>query len=185
MDRSQGGLGIGLTLVRQLVEMHSGRVEARSKGAGTGSEFLVVLPAMAERSDPSREPARPSKPDSPIKPRRILVVDDNVDFAASLKLLLEHEGQVVEVVHDGQSALDAAKTFSPDVVLMDLGLPGINGFETAHALRAMPEMRGALLIAVSGYAQDEDRRRSAREGFDNHLQKPVELQQILDAIRGG
>jgi CheY-like chemotaxis protein len=183
MDRSQGGLGIGLTLVRQLVEMHNGSVEARSEGTGAGSEFIVRVPAMAEQREAKREPARPKK-EGPVETRRILIVDDNVDFAIGVKMLLDHDGHVVQVAHDGPSALEVARAFTPDVVLLDLGLPGMNGFETARALRAMPEVRDALLVAVSGYAQDEDRRRSEREGFDDHLKKPVDPEQIIEVIRG-
>jgi two-component system CheB/CheR fusion protein len=185
LDRAQGGLGIGLTLVRQLVNMHNGTVEVHSRGRGEGSEFIVRLPAMPQPTqaggDTSQEQATPP---APVAPRRILLVDDNVDFADSLKLLLAYEGHVVEVCHDGKTALEVAKKMPPDVVLLDLGLPGMNGFDTAREMRAVPELRDALLIAVSGYAQDEDRRRSAREGFAAHLKKPVDLDDILEIMRG-
>jgi two-component system, chemotaxis family, CheB/CheR fusion protein len=181
LDRAQGGLGIGLTLVRQLVGMHNGHVEAHTRGPGEGSEFVVRLPAMPEPTtsqasvDTSAEPAARA----PLAPSRILLVDDNVDFADSLKLLLTYEGHVVEVCNDGRSAVEVAKQMLPDVVLLDLGLPGMNGFDTAREMRALPGLRDALLIAVSGYAQEEDRRRSAREGFAAHLKKPVDLQEIF------
>jgi two-component system CheB/CheR fusion protein len=183
IDRAQGGLGIGLTLVRQLVEMHNGQVEARSEGVGKGSEFIVRLPAVQEARERTRELPQPTSSGASVK-RRILIVDDNVDFAVGMKMLLDHEGHVVQVAHDGPSAIEASKAFAPDVVLLDLGLPGMNGFETAQALRAMPEMRHVLLIAISGYAQEEDRRRSEREGFDDHLKKPVDPKQVLEVIQG-
>ena len=182
MDRSHGGLGIGLTLVRQLVEMHSGRVEAHSEGKGKGSEFLIRLPVMHWEGKPAVEVVVP-KPEGVSDQRRILLVDDNRDFADSMKMLLERERHKVEIAYDGMSALETARTFSPDVVLLDLGLPGMNGYETAKQLRAMPEMRDVLMIAVSGYAQEEDRQRSAREGFDGDLKKPVEVQKILEVIQ--
>jgi CheY-like chemotaxis protein len=183
IDRAQGGLGIGLTLVRQLVEMHNGRVEARSEGVGKGSEFIVRLPAVQERPQPPPVEPEPANAGTAAK-RRVLIVDDNVDFADGMEMLLDHEGHEARVAHDGASAIEIARVFAPDVVLLDLGLPGMNGFETAQALRAIPEMRDVLLIAISGYAQEEDRRRSEREGFSGHLTKPVDPRQVLALLQG-
>jgi two-component system CheB/CheR fusion protein len=182
MDRAQGGLGIGLTLVKQLVEMHNGSVEAHSAGVGTGSEFIVRLPALAEKPASSPAPLQPRRTRSS-KRRRVLIVDDNIDFAAGMKILLEHEGHTAEIAHDGKSAVETAKRFSPEVVLLDLGLPRMNGFETAQALRALLETRDALLIAVSGYGQEDDLRRSERAGFDRHLKKPIDPKQLLAALQ--
>jgi CheY-like chemotaxis protein/two-component sensor histidine kinase len=180
LDRTQGGLGIGLTLVRQLVEMHGGRVEAHSEGPDKGSEFVVHLPVMpAERRPQDNAPQ--AKPKAATK-RRILIVDDNLDFAASMKLLLQTQHHEVEIAQDGLAAIETAKAFNPDIVLLDLGLPGLNGYETAQRLRAMQELRDVRLIAVSGYAQEEDRQRSQRAGFDTHLKKPVDFHHILEVI---
>ncbi len=184
IDRSQGGLGIGLTLVRQLVEMHSGRVEAHSEGVGKGSEFVIRLPIISiESESKSKGVGPPPEQRASFQPRRVLIVDDNVDFADSMKVLLEMKRHEVQVAHDGKSAIEAAQAFVPDVVLLDLGLPGMNGYETAQRLRTMAEMRDAILIAVSGYAQEEDRQRAARAGFNVHLKKPVDFQQILEAMQ--
>jgi two-component system, chemotaxis family, CheB/CheR fusion protein len=182
MDRSQGGLGIGLTLVRQLVEMHNGHVEAYSEGSGKGSEFVIRLPVV-QNDLKSTEAVVASEPKDASARRRILIVDDNRDFTDSMKMLLEYERYNVKIAYDGMSALEVAKTFAPDVVLLDLGLPGMNGYETAQQLRAMPVMQGVLLIAVSGYAQEEDLQRSSREGFASHFKKPVEVRQILEVIQ--
>jgi len=182
MDRSQGGLGIGLTLVRQLVEMHNGHVEAYSEGSGKGSEFVIRLPVVQNNLASTEAVVASESKDASVR-RRILIVDDNRDFTDSMKMLLEYEHYNVEIAYDGMSALEMARTFAPDVVLLDLGLPGMNGYETAQQLRAMPAMRGVLLIAVSGYAQEEDIQRSSREGFDSHFKKPIEVRQILEVIK--
>jgi signal transduction histidine kinase/ActR/RegA family two-component response regulator len=175
LDRSQGGLGIGLTLVRQLVEMHGGRVEAHSEGPGRGSEFLVRLPAL-----PVEEPAEAPEPAAPGRPargprRRVLVVDDNRDAAESLALLLGVAGHEARVSHDGPSALAAAAEFRPDAVLLDIGLPGMDGYEVARRLRAETDTGRALLVALTGYGQEEDQRRALAAGFDHHLIKPADL----------
>jgi len=182
LDRSQGGLGIGLSLVKGLVEMHGGTVSAKSAGAGKGSIFTMRLPlAGIERQEPKPVAERPA---GSAAAHRILVVDDNFDAAESMQLMLEKSGHAVAVVHDGLEALDAARDFRPDVVLLDIGLPGMDGFELAAALRALPETSRAHLIAVSGYGQDKDRARSAKAGIDLHLVKPVDPAKLHDAING-
>ncbi len=185
LDRSQGGLGIGLSLVRGLVEMHGGQVSAASPGVGGGSTFTIVLPlARLEAPEP---PRRAPVAVTPRDARRVLVVEDNADAAESMRMLLDGIGHQVAVVNDGDAAVAAARTFRPEVVLLDIGLPGMDGFQIASALRAMPETSRAHLIAVSGYGQDKDRARSAQAGFDLHLVKPVDptrLAEAIDAARG-
>jgi signal transduction histidine kinase len=178
--RAQGGLGIGLTLVRTLVEMHHGRVEARSDGPGMGSEFVVTLPllsAVHAESEPS-----PSLETMPT--RRILIVDDNGDAAETLGTLLESLGAVVAVVHSGRSALSAFDTFRPDTVLLDIGMPEMDGYEVARRLRAMPNHADVQLIALTGWGQHHDQRRARAAGFDHHMVKPPDigrLRQLLTA----
>ncbi|MCI0671478.1 MAG: ATP-binding protein [Myxococcaceae bacterium] len=172
-DRSQGGLGIGLTLVKQLVELHEGSVSAHSEGTGRGSEFRVCLPCpeLDERTD---TPAPVLEQLS--RGLRVLVVDDNVDAAETLAELLGIWGISVRAVHDGISALEEASQFDPEVVLLDIGLPRIDGFEVARRLRSNPAHSRTLLIALTGYGQSEDRARAREAGFDHHLTKPVDLQ---------
>jgi PAS domain S-box-containing protein len=176
LRRSHGGLGIGLTLARRLVEMHSGTIDARSDGAGMGSEFVVRLPLATEEVLP--RPAKPTDGHEVVgraPTRRILVVDDNEDSTESLATLLKLLGHEVRTAYDGSSALAAARDFRPDVVLLDIGMPGMTGYDVARAMREMPEVRDAVLVAQTGWGQDEDRRRSADAGFDHHLVKPVDL----------
>jgi signal transduction histidine kinase len=172
LDRAQGGLGIGLTLVHKLVELHGGRVEAFSAGPNQGSEFVVHVPALEEM------PPRPANGASrtPDKHRlcRVLVVDDNEDATRSLSMLLEMAGHEVQICHDGPSALRTAEAFGPEVVLLDIGLPGMDGFEVARRLRAQPVSPRPLLVALSGYSQAEDQRRARESGFDHHLVKPAD-----------
>ncbi len=182
IDRAQGGLGIGLTLVRQLVEMHGGHVLARSEGVDRGSEFVIRLPLMPEKRVPEREVRQPPSEGTP-KHRRVLIVDDNEDFASSLQFLLQAEEHEVQTAHDGVTAIEMAQEFVPDIILLDLGLPGLNGYETAQRLRAIPELKNLILIAVSGYAQEEDRKRSERAGFTTHLKKPIDIDKVLETIR--
>jgi signal transduction histidine kinase len=183
LDRAQGGLGIGLTLVRSLVEMHGGLVEVSSEGVGRGSEFVVRLPAIA---DGQRSVPVESADDGPVVPRRVLVVDDNEDSADSLATLLQLGGHEVETAHNGLRALEAAGAFSPEVVLLDIGLPGMSGFEVARALRERRDTRDALIVAMTGYGQETDRERSRDAGFDFHLVKPLDpkdLRRLLSAGR--
>jgi CheY-like chemotaxis protein len=183
LDRAQGGLGIGLTLVRNLVELHGGTVEAHSAGPGHGSEFVVSLPALAAapegaKASASAQTALPVLPT--VSAARVLVVDDNVDAAETLADLLDLWGHPVCTVHDGAAALEQAESFQPAVVLLDIGLPGIDGYEVAQRLRRDQGYCG-LLIALTGYGQDEDRRRSEEAGFDHHLTKPVDPE-VLRAL---
>jgi two-component system CheB/CheR fusion protein len=180
LDRAEGGLGIGLTLVEKLVRMHGGRVEARSPGVGFGSTFTVHLPLV--RSDEPMRLAPISAAEAP--GRRVLVVDDNVDSAEMLKTLLEMNGHTVRVAHDGHTALAAASTFSPNVILLDIGLPGMDGYRVIKELRALPSMATVTIVATTGYGREEDRARCLAAGFDDHLTKPIDhalLERILAA----
>ena len=172
LSRSRGGLGVGLSIVRRLVEMHGGRVEATSDGPGRGSEFRVSLPENA-LSTSAAAPFLRIPPKAPAAARRILVVDDNADSASSLAALLELSGNVVRMAHDGLDAVHQTREFAPDVVLLDIGLPGIDGYEAARRIRSLPRGRGILLVAVTGWGQSEDRQRSREAGFDHHMVKPL------------
>jgi PAS domain S-box-containing protein len=181
-DHAHGGLGIGLSLVRSLVELHCGSVLAHSEGRGKGCEFVVRLPASrpAVTIDDRGKPAPNPGAAAPAHRRQILVVDDNRDAANSLaRLLTILCRQDVRVAYDGPSALDAAASFRPDVVLLDIGLPGMDGYEVARRLRARTEFAGTLLVALTGWGQDEDRQRSRDAGFDRHLVKPVDPDALL------
>jgi PAS domain S-box-containing protein len=175
-ERQQGGLGIGLTLVRRLAEMHGGRVEAFSEGAGRGSEFVVTLPVLREPIEVAPAPAPAREP--AVHGRRILVVDDNRDAAESLALLLSISGHQTRLAHDGQEAIAAAADFRPDVVLLDIGLPKLSGHEAARRIREQPWGKAMVLVALTGWGQDKDRQRSMEIGFDHHLVKPVDLTSI-------
>jgi PAS domain S-box-containing protein len=183
LDRSQGGLGIGLTLARRLVEMHGGTIHASSAGPGRGSEFVVRLPALVQVKE-ARESGGPSGPASAAPPpRRILIADDNEDFAEmTARLLQRRGGHEVKAVYDGPAALEAAQAFQPEVAFLDIGLPGVDGYRLAQQFRQRPGLEGALLVALTGYGQEEDRRRALAAGFDEHLTKPVRydtLQRLL------
>jgi signal transduction histidine kinase/ActR/RegA family two-component response regulator len=178
-DRAHGGLGLGLALVKSLVELHGGRVAAYSDGAGEGSRFTVWLPRCAaaeDLTDAAREGPCRAVASSALK---VMIVDDNVDAAQSLALLLEAEEYCVSVEYDAHAALKRARLEAPDVLLLDLGLPEVDGYELARRLRNLPGTRNAVLIAVTGYGQDEDRRRSHAAGFDHHLLKPVDPTQLM------
>jgi two-component system CheB/CheR fusion protein len=181
LDRPQGGLGIGLSLARRLVELHGGRVEAFSGGPGQGSEFVVWLPARAAPQATAGQ-ENESRPAVPSTGRRILVVDDNADAAESLAMMLQLNGHEVRTALDGPAALEAARAFKPQFVLLDIGLPGMSGYEVAGRLRQRPETQKAVLIAVTGYSQAEDRQRSKEAGFDHHLAKPVTLDELNAAL---
>jgi CheY-like chemotaxis protein/anti-sigma regulatory factor (Ser/Thr protein kinase) len=175
LDRSQGGLGIGLTLVRRLVEMQDGSVRAESEGLGHGSEFTVALPAANPARDAgagSRESARLSP--MPALDLSVLVVDDNRDVAESTAVLLRLAGCDTHVVYDGDEALRAMARVRPDAVLLDIGLPRMNGYQVAERIRAEPDYRRTLIVAVSGYGQEEHRLQSQRSGFDYHIVKPID-----------
>jgi CheY-like chemotaxis protein len=175
LARSQGGLGIGLTLVKRLVEMHGGTVVATSRGTGQGSEFAVRLPALTGAAGVRglAAPGLQTHVTDALR-KRVLVVDDNVDAAESIGMILRISGYDVRCVYDGPSALEAARTYRPDVVVLDIGLPGMSGYDVARQLRQQPDFRRTPLVAVTGYGQDEDRRRSREAGFDHHLTKPVD-----------
>lgn len=171
--RAQGGLGIGLSLVRSLVEMHGGTVVAKSDGPGRGSEFIVRLPVVVDADRRQSTTPATSPPDFH-RPRRILVVDDNEDAATSLSMLMKLNGHATHVEYDGLSALKAAAEFQPDVVLLDIGLPGLDGYEAARRLRQQPWGKRLLLIALTGWGEEGDRRKSGDAGFNCHLVKPVD-----------
>jgi signal transduction histidine kinase len=179
LEKTQGGLGVGLSLVKRLVEMHGGTVEAHSDGPGMGSELVVRLPVVT----PPAEAVAETGAERPFfTARRILVVDDNVDAAASLALLLEIMGHETRTAHDGLEALDAAAAFRPQAILLDIGMPNLNGYEVCRRLRAQPWGKGLLVVALTGWGQEEDLRHAREAGFDHHLVKPVEpaaLQEIL------
>ncbi len=179
-SRSHGGLGIGLLLVRTLVEMHDGRVQARSDGLGEGSEFTVRLPALpAGAGRTTTTVLWPEKPTE--RSLRVLVVEDNVDAADSLGLLLRLHGHEVLVARSGEMALEAASAFRPAVVLLDIGLPGMDGYHVAQQLRERPEFKGVTLCALTGYTPSEaDRVRAPQAGFDHYLVKPVSLETLLE-----
>jgi len=183
LDRSQGGLGIGLTLVKHLVELHGGRVWASSEGLGRGCQVTIALPARIEMAAPAPSPvAAAARPAGAKLNSRILVVDDLAASAETLMALLEMEGFQVRIASEGQTALQIAQEFRPDVVLLDIGLPGMNGFEVANRLRNLPECRDALLIALTGYGEAESRTRSAAAGFDFHMVKPADVNLLLSMI---
>jgi PAS domain S-box-containing protein len=170
LQRSQGGLGIGLSIVKKLVEMHGGLVEATSDGDGMGSQFVVRLPVVLSVVQPQADDDEPIRPTSRC---RILVVDDNHDAANSLAKILGLKGNESLAAHDGHEAIQQAAIFRPDVILLDIGMPGLNGYETAKQIRAQPWGKNLLLVALTGWGQDEDRRRSQDAGFDAHIVKPI------------
>ncbi len=179
LERSQGGLGIGLALVKRLVEMHGGQVSAHSDGPNRGSRFTITLPFRSARAG-KEEPAAVLPAGRAA--RRILVVEDHQDSADALRMLLSEIGHEVRMASEGHEALDVARSFVPEVILLDIGLPGIDGYELARRLRELPETRDAHLVAVSGYGQQKDRERSAAAGFDTHLTKPVDPAKLTGVI---
>jgi signal transduction histidine kinase len=177
LDRAEGGLGIGLSVVRRLIEMHKGEVIAASGGIGCGATFQIRLP-LIERPQPQRvEPLQTETP-----PKRILIVDDNADAAESLAVLLGLQGHETRVALSGPEALETVETFGPDVALLDLGLPGMDGYQLAARLRATPRLEGVRLVALTGYGRSEDRERTQAAGFDDHLVKPVDLAALARAL---
>jgi two-component system CheB/CheR fusion protein len=183
LDRAEGGLGIGLTLARRIVELHGGQISVTSAGPGQGAEFTVRLPLLPVQSVEEEPHAPPeAAAQAPHGPRRaILVVDDNVDSANSMAMLLRLGGHEVDVAHDGPTALDRVNSRRPDVVLLDIGLPGMSGYQVAEELRRT-HRRALRIYAMTGYGQRQDRRRSLASGFDGHLVKPVVPQELLRLI---
>jgi PAS domain S-box-containing protein len=180
LERSRGGLGLGLTIVKRLVEMHGGWVEARSEGQGRGCVFVVHLPAVASGariSAPRRE-----EPFGPTRRRRVLVVDDNRDSADSLAMLLQVLGHEVEIAYDGEEALETAAKLLPEVVLLDIGMPKLSGYEVCERMRHQPWARDAVIVAVTGWGQQEDKRRSHEAGFDHHLVKPIDPSVLREVL---
>jgi CheY-like chemotaxis protein len=188
-ERAEGGLGIGLTLVHRLLEMHGGDVEAHSDGPGRGSEFTVRLPLSSATIVPFPEPRAEPKPAiASSGPLRILVVDDNRDSAEMLRALLQLVGNDVQTAFDGEEALRVADTMRPDAILLDIGLPRMNGYDVCRALRQRSWGRDLLIVAQTGWGQDQDLRRSQDAGFDAHFTKPVDdeaLLKLLDEWRPG
>jgi two-component system CheB/CheR fusion protein len=160
--------------------MHGGSVSASSPGPNQGSEFVVRLPLIVEPPSPQLPARAAALPEGPR--RRVLVVDDNLDIAESLALVLEESGHEVRMAHSGPSALEIAESFCPQVVLLDIGLPGIDGYGVARRMRNLPQLAGALLVALTGYGQPEERRRAHEAGFDIHLVKPVDLQIVQELL---
>jgi CheY-like chemotaxis protein len=183
-DRSQGGLGIGLALVKSLVALHGGTVHACSEGLGQGSEFSISLPGATR--PPAEAPAAGAANDAHVAPDngnlRVLVVDDNADAAQMLAALLEVQGHAVSVEYDARGALARARTEHPDVLLLDIGLPDMDGYELARRLRAQPENAHATLVALTGYGQNQDREEAQQAGFDHYLVKPADLNEVNDVL---
>ncbi|MFN2407282.1 MAG: ATP-binding protein [Pyrinomonadaceae bacterium] len=181
LDRSEGGLGIGLSLVQKLVELHSGKVSAHSAGLRQGSEFIVRLPALSTEGSPiALAPIERGK--LSMQTVRVLVVDDNVDVADMIVMLLQLVGHEAKAAYSGQSALETATEYKPDVVLLDIGMPNMNGYEVARRLRREPQTKDVRVIAMTGYGQDSDRLRSQEAGCDHHLVKPVDTQKLQDLL---
>jgi PAS domain S-box-containing protein len=185
LEKSQGGLGVGLTIVKRLVEMHDGAVEATSEGPGMGSEFVIRLPVVLSVVNGITD----EDPDQPLRPtarRRILVVDDNVDAASSLAMMLKIMGNEIRTAHDGLEGIEAAETFRPDLILLDIGMPKLNGYETCRRIREEPWGKSIVIVALTGWGQEDDKRRSLEAGFNHHLVKPVEpaaLERLLAELK--
>jgi signal transduction histidine kinase/CheY-like chemotaxis protein len=180
LARSEGGLGLGLTIVQKLTEMHGGVVVAKSEGLDMGSEFIVSLPLIAKPLDTGPD----AQPDQSVSARgyRILIVDDNMDTARGMVQLMNLLGNEAIAVYDGHAAIETARTCRPDFILLDIGLPGMDGYQVASALREDEASKDAVIIAVSGYGQEEDQRRSLAAGFDHHLVKPVDFDLLISLI---
>jgi len=188
------GLGVGLGIARRLIELHGGTLCASSAGVGHGSEFVVTLDtvsgpesAVSGADDPGTAPPPGPEQDGVLadgegEARRILLVDDNIDFVTSMALLLNMRGHAVRIAHDGASALSAAREHRPEIAFLDIGLPDITGYDLAVRLHALPEAANSVLIAVSGWGQERDRTRSRAAGFAEHLVKPVDIERILATI---
>jgi CheY-like chemotaxis protein len=179
LARTQGGLGIGLSMVRSLVALHGGTVEVHSAGPGQGSEFVVRLSLAVSSEAEPRRVLEPETLEAPRAPgRRVLVVDDNEDAALSLAELLGLWGHEARTALDGPAALEIAQVWHPEIVLLDIGLPGMDGYEVAGRLRHQPACAGALIVALTGYGGEDDRRRALESGFDSHLTKPASVERL-------
>lgn len=179
LERSQGGLGIGLTLAKRLVELHGGNIQVFSEGLGKGSQFSVRLPITLDQTPPLIAPEGTTQP---LAIARILVVDDNHDGAKSLAEVLKLSGNETFLAHDGDEAIEAAEKYRPDVILLDIGLPTLNGFDACRRIREKPWAKETFILALTGWGQDEDRRKSAEAGFDGHLVKPVNLTELMNLL---
>jgi CheY-like chemotaxis protein len=182
LERGNKGLGVGLTLARQLIALHGGSISVRSSGLGHGSDFSVHLP----RGEVGAAVPRPAPVlATPLPSRRVLIADDNVDFANSLLAILESLGQEATVVHDGFAALEAAGRLRPEYIFLDIGMPGMNGYDVAQRLRRQPATCDAVIVAITGWGQDKDRERAYDAGFDEHLVKPVDVERLVSLLRSG
>jgi len=184
LDRAQGGLGIGLSLVRRLMNLHGGSVEARSDGVDRGSTFIIRLPLSSDETVPAVSPVLQADSRRPTRSLRVLVVDDNVDAADSLAIQLEHGGHRTRTVYSGIDALPAAAEFAPDIVFCDIGMPRMDGHQVASALRADPRLSSVVLVALTGWGSEEDKRRTREAGFDFHLVKPVNFHTLSAVLSG-
>jgi CheY-like chemotaxis protein/two-component sensor histidine kinase len=185
LARTGGGLGLGLTVVRRVLEMHGGRIEAHSAGLGTGTEFVVRIPLLPSSRLPKQNEGHAHAAAAELRTRRVLIVDDNVDSAESMALLVRLWGHEVHVVHDATAALDRIDDFKPEAALVDIGLPGMNGYELARRLRAASNGSNLQLIAMTGYGRAEDRAAAREAGFDVHLVKPAEPDELERVLAKG
>ena len=186
LDRSHGGLGIGLTLVKRIIEAHGGTVEAHSEGPGAGTEFVVTLRAIAAKTDYESSYNRRNRIHqlASLTRHRILVVDDVDASATTMAMLLRAIGQEVETRNDGMAALDWLSTHKVDVVFLDISMPGMDGYEVARRIRALPQLNNLVLVALTGYGQEEDRRMAFDAGFNHHLVKPVSIDALEQLLEG-
>ncbi|QRK09631.1 response regulator [Archangium violaceum] len=183
LSRHLGGLGIGLTLVRDLVSLHGGSVEARSEGPDRGSEFRVSLPVTSKQERPQdAKPVDAAPRSQTVRTRRVLVVDDNIDAAETLMEYLQFRGHTVHLAHEGPGAIGQALLQKPELIVLDLGLPGMDGFQVAQRLRGEPNMAGVTLVALTGYGQERDRVRAREAGIQHFLLKPVDLDELMRII---
>jgi CheY-like chemotaxis protein len=183
LEQSEGGLGIGLSLAKRLVEMHGGTIEASSEGSGKGSQFVVTLPLAVGAAIP--QDVAPTVSNDGRARKRILIADDNADVAEAFEVMLRMLGHEVEVAHDGFQALEIAERYKPEVIVLDIGMPQLNGYDAARRIRQLPWSENSVLIALTGWGDEKDRRKSEEAGFDVHLVKPVDpvtLSNLLDTI---